>query len=489
MAPEIIPCSRDPKCSYDYRVDIWAIGITCLEMAEATAPMFEIEPMDVLPEITKRPAPELQKPADWSPEFAEFLSWCLKKNPNERKNTKTLLEHPFLVNCQGSKADTKALLQELNKRTRAFQEQEEPVEEERKDDAPPKSDTKKDKKKNNEGSASPAVASASGTKAEESSGFAPKSLANTARLRPYQPKTEKERQTQGMMLLQQRLMHQQLRALKKHQGLCNRQIEELQKRQGTELTKLDKKYQDKLFQLEKNKRKAAEKMTKQEEKDKEVIDKKMGSTEGKSLKGVMRSLLRSSQTSSDPKLPTTDSPTPMKTVEPFKRSNWEPIDTSTQQDTDQKVTGLAELMYMKARQVQLKFSDQLKIAEEQQSIEGELCHLRGKTETHHIEQYTQLLREQLLSQHRIETDKGGSLRERQVMKDQKERKKRFIDQKRKEGVSMDRITQMLQVQDQTAMHKLAKENLKREIHIKIRQKEETFDYEEKNYERTSQSSE
>ncbi|XP_040324367.1 nik-related protein kinase [Herpailurus yagouaroundi] len=34
MAPEVIDCDEDPRRSYDYRSDVWSVGITAIEMAE-----------------------------------------------------------------------------------------------------------------------------------------------------------------------------------------------------------------------------------------------------------------------------------------------------------------------------------------------------------------------------------------------------------------------------------------------------------------------
>ena len=43
MAPEVAAVER--KGGYDSKCDIWAVGITAIELAETQPPMFELHPM------------------------------------------------------------------------------------------------------------------------------------------------------------------------------------------------------------------------------------------------------------------------------------------------------------------------------------------------------------------------------------------------------------------------------------------------------------
>jgi len=43
MAPEVAAVER--KGGYDFKCDIWAVGITSIEFAELQPPMFDIHPM------------------------------------------------------------------------------------------------------------------------------------------------------------------------------------------------------------------------------------------------------------------------------------------------------------------------------------------------------------------------------------------------------------------------------------------------------------
>ena len=64
MAPEVI-ISKDLRHPYDFRVDIWSLGITCLELAEMNPPLHEMLPLKALFEIPNRPPPQLRRPNKW----------------------------------------------------------------------------------------------------------------------------------------------------------------------------------------------------------------------------------------------------------------------------------------------------------------------------------------------------------------------------------------------------------------------------------------
>ncbi|XP_077988055.1 mitogen-activated protein kinase kinase kinase kinase 4-like isoform X2 [Glandiceps talaboti] len=95
MAPEVIACDEDPAATYDYRSDIWSLGISALEMAEGAPPLCDMHPMRALFLIPRNPPPRL-KSKKWNKKFHNFIDQCLVKDYTKRPNTEGLLRHPFI---------------------------------------------------------------------------------------------------------------------------------------------------------------------------------------------------------------------------------------------------------------------------------------------------------------------------------------------------------------------------------------------------------
>ncbi|XP_010551374.1 PREDICTED: serine/threonine-protein kinase dst1 [Tarenaya hassleriana] len=100
MAPEVIQESR-----YDGKVDVWALGVSAIEMAEGLPPRSTVHPMRVLFMISIEPAPMLEDKENWSLVFHDFVAKCLTKEPRLRPTAAEILKHKFIEKCKtGSSA-------------------------------------------------------------------------------------------------------------------------------------------------------------------------------------------------------------------------------------------------------------------------------------------------------------------------------------------------------------------------------------------------
>ena len=95
MSPEVIACETDHEMWYDFKADIWSLGITCIELAETEPPHNDLSPQKVLLKIRRSDAPRLRDPK-WSKTFQNFVEKCLTKNGRERWSAIQLLKvHTF----------------------------------------------------------------------------------------------------------------------------------------------------------------------------------------------------------------------------------------------------------------------------------------------------------------------------------------------------------------------------------------------------------
>ncbi|XP_060895903.1 STE20-like serine/threonine-protein kinase isoform X2 [Labrus mixtus] len=103
MAPEVVMCETSKDRPYDYKADIWSLGVTLIELAQVEPPNHEMNPMRVLLKIAKSEPPTLMHPSRWSPEFSDFLRKSLDKNVDHRWSPVQLLQHPFVTSVTDCK--------------------------------------------------------------------------------------------------------------------------------------------------------------------------------------------------------------------------------------------------------------------------------------------------------------------------------------------------------------------------------------------------
>ncbi|XP_045069084.1 dual specificity mitogen-activated protein kinase kinase 6-like [Coregonus clupeaformis] len=104
MAPERINPETSQK-GYNVKSDIWSLGITMIELAILRFPYDSWgTPFQQLKQVVEEPSPQL--PVDqFSPEFVDFTSLCLKKNSKERPNYPELMQHPFFISHESKETD------------------------------------------------------------------------------------------------------------------------------------------------------------------------------------------------------------------------------------------------------------------------------------------------------------------------------------------------------------------------------------------------
>ncbi len=88
MAPEVIR-----RKSYTDGVDIWSIGVTCIEMAEAQPSMFSVPSVRARELIGTRVTPHFANPRERSKVLRQLLVHMQVHNAFERETAKSLPIH------------------------------------------------------------------------------------------------------------------------------------------------------------------------------------------------------------------------------------------------------------------------------------------------------------------------------------------------------------------------------------------------------------
>lgn len=116
MAPEVILAMDEG--TYDDRVDIWSLGITCIELCEGKPPLFNMNAMAALYHIAQNESPRLGENERmpnmyWTRVFKDFVARCLMKEAHDRPRASELLRHPWIAEVRPD-----GILSELVARTK-----------------------------------------------------------------------------------------------------------------------------------------------------------------------------------------------------------------------------------------------------------------------------------------------------------------------------------------------------------------------------------
>ncbi|KAM8924776.1 STE20-like serine/threonine-protein kinase [Pelodytes ibericus] len=143
MAPEVVMCETSKDKPYDFKADVWSLGVTLIEMAQIEPPHHELNPMRVLLKIAKSEPPTLAKPSRWSPEFSDFLRKCLEKNLDARWTTSQLLQHPFVSVVNSNKPVRELIAEAKAEVLEEMEDSKEEEEEEAEDNSLPVPESKR----------------------------------------------------------------------------------------------------------------------------------------------------------------------------------------------------------------------------------------------------------------------------------------------------------------------------------------------------------
>lgn len=98
MAPEVITAvSSKSDEVYNNRSDVWALGITAIELADCKPPFADMHPTRIIFQVVRNPPPTLYRQSNWTQGFNDFIAECLEKNADSRPVMEEIMEHPFFT--------------------------------------------------------------------------------------------------------------------------------------------------------------------------------------------------------------------------------------------------------------------------------------------------------------------------------------------------------------------------------------------------------
>ncbi|KAJ1548730.1 Serine/threonine-protein kinase 25 [Cladochytrium tenue] len=103
MAPEVIM-----RTQYDFKADIWSLGITIIELATGNPPFADLSPTKALTLILQCRPPQLK--GRFSQALTEFVELCLHEDPQQRPSADSLLKTKFVSGAPHGSAAISSLL-------------------------------------------------------------------------------------------------------------------------------------------------------------------------------------------------------------------------------------------------------------------------------------------------------------------------------------------------------------------------------------------
>eukprot|EP01098_Paradermamoeba_levis_P011108 TRINITY_DN471_c0_g1_i5.p1 TRINITY_DN471_c0_g1~~TRINITY_DN471_c0_g1_i5.p1 ORF type:complete len:568 (-),score=208.37 TRINITY_DN471_c0_g1_i5:75-1778(-) len=96
MPPEMIQ-----KKAYSFPIDIWSFAVCILELSNRNPPNSQ-NAISYMYQVATEGIPKpLENAHEWTSDFKNFISQCLRFEPSERATAAQLLQHPFLQNVCG----------------------------------------------------------------------------------------------------------------------------------------------------------------------------------------------------------------------------------------------------------------------------------------------------------------------------------------------------------------------------------------------------
>lgn len=90
MSPEVLH-----ECKQNEKIDIWSLGIICIEMAELNSPFFNCNEHELKEKLASDYLCDFIAKKSWSIQFRNFISKCLSSDPIKRPSAKELLSDPL----------------------------------------------------------------------------------------------------------------------------------------------------------------------------------------------------------------------------------------------------------------------------------------------------------------------------------------------------------------------------------------------------------